>query len=231
MRSDRRMPAAAGARSVRRVFSVRIHGRGGQGVVTAAELLAGAAFADGLDAQAFPSFGSERMGAPVVAFCRIDHRPIRLREPITEPDAVVVQDPTLLHHVNVFEGLGAEGYILVNSTHSIAELGLSELCARHRAARVVSVPAGELARAHLGRPIPNAALLGALAALTGAVSPGALQQAIRARFAGLAGEGNAAAAQDAFHALKRRGGAQHGAAQHGAEPNDEKQHGAAATHA
>jgi pyruvate ferredoxin oxidoreductase gamma subunit len=72
--------------------------------VTAAELLSLAAFAEGLEAQAFPSFGSERMGAPVVAFCRTDTKPIRLREPIAEPDAVIIQDPTLLHHVDVLAG-------------------------------------------------------------------------------------------------------------------------------
>src|SRR5512144_3172982 len=83
-------------------FQVRIHGRGGQGAVTAAELLSVAAFDEGRHAQAFPSFGSERTGAPVVSFCRIDDLPIRLREPITDPDAVVVQDPTLLHQVNLF---------------------------------------------------------------------------------------------------------------------------------
>ena len=94
-----------GGLNVSQVFEVRIHGRGGQGVVTAAELLSLAAFDDGLKAQAFPSFGSERMGAPVIAFCRIDDVRIRLREPIAEPDAVVVQDPTLLHHVDVFGGL------------------------------------------------------------------------------------------------------------------------------
>jgi Pyruvate/2-oxoacid:ferredoxin oxidoreductase gamma subunit len=80
------------------VFSVRIHGRGGQGVVTAAELLAVAAFAEDRYAQAFPSFGSEGTGAPVAAFCRIDDQPIRTREPIAAPDAVVVADPTVMHH-------------------------------------------------------------------------------------------------------------------------------------
>src|SRR5262245_56386427 len=90
---------------VSRMFQVRVQGRGGQGVVTTAELLSVAAFADGRHAQAFPSFGSERTGAPVVAFCRIDDRPIRVREPIARPDAVIVQDPTLLHQVDVFGGL------------------------------------------------------------------------------------------------------------------------------
>src|SRR4249920_4006201 len=97
------------------MFQVRIHGRGGQGVVTAAELLSVAAFLEGKHAQAFPSFGSERTGAPVVSFCRIDDRPIRSREPIAEPDALIVQDPTLLHQVDLFEGLSPEGYVLINS--------------------------------------------------------------------------------------------------------------------
>ena len=84
---------------------VRFHGRGGQGVVTAAELLATAAFSEGRHAQAFPSFGSERMGAPVMSFCRIDDKPIRTHEPVTEPDALIVQDPTLLHQADLFAGL------------------------------------------------------------------------------------------------------------------------------
>ena len=87
------------------MFQVRIHGRGGQGVVTAAEMLSLAAFDEGRHAQAFPSFGSERNGAPVVSFCRIDDRPIRLREPVSAPDALIIQDPTLLHQVDVFAGL------------------------------------------------------------------------------------------------------------------------------
>ena len=179
------------------MFSVRIHGRGGQGVVTAAELLSLAAFAGGAEAQAFPSFGSERMGAPVVAFCRIDQRAIRLREPIAEPDAVIVQDPTLLHHVDVFGGLVEDGYVLVNSTRPIDELGLGALRSRHRSERLASVPAGELARARLGRPIPNAALLGALGAFTGVISLDALVHAIGRRFSGPTANGNVEAARDA----------------------------------
>src|ERR1700739_2612502 len=104
-------------------FQVRIHGRGGQGVVTAAEMLSVAAFNEGRFAQAFPSFGSERTGAPVVAFCRIDERPIRTREPVVEPDALIIQDPTLLHAVDVFAGLVPAGYVLLNSSRSFRELG------------------------------------------------------------------------------------------------------------
>jgi len=180
------------------MFQVRIHGRGGQGVVTAAELLSVAAFADGSEAQAFPSFGSERMGAPVVAFCRIDDHKIRMREPIAEPDAVVVQDPTLLRSVDVFGGLVAGGFALINSAKSIAELGLPELDAR-----VVAVPATDIAREHIGRPIPNVALLGALAGLTGCVSLEALDEAIGQRFRGAAAEGNKKAAQAAFSAVNK----------------------------
>src|SRR5512142_1542982 len=105
------------------MFQVRFHGRGGQGVVTAAELLSIAAFGEGHHAQAFPSFGSERTGAPVVAFCRIDDKIIRLREPIMEPDALIIQDPTLLHQVELFSGLKPDGYVLINPTKTFAELG------------------------------------------------------------------------------------------------------------
>ncbi len=180
------------------MFEVRIHGRGGQGVVTGAELLSLAAFADGHQAQAFPSFGSERMGAPVIAFCRIDDRPIRLREPIAEPDAVVIQDPTLLHHVDVFGGLREDGYVLVNSTRDLDQLGLAELRERHGGDRLLTVPAGELAREELGRPVPNAALLGALCALTGVVRLASLCDVIEERFSGSTGAGNRRAAERAF---------------------------------
>ncbi|MEW6681400.1 MAG: 2-oxoacid:acceptor oxidoreductase family protein [Nitrospirota bacterium] len=187
------------------MFQVRIHGRGGQGVVTAAELLSVAAFYGGQHAQAFPSFGSERMGAPVVAFCRIDDQPIRSREPVTHPDAVVVQDPTLLHHVDLFAGLSLSGYVILNSSRSPGELGISELAERLPPGRLITVPATDLARAHTGRPLPNAALLGAFAAATGAVSLASVVRAIRQRFPGRVGETNAAAADAAFAAVHEKG--------------------------
>ena len=177
------------------MFAVRIHGRGGQGAVTAAELLSVAAFHEGRHAQAFPTFGSERTGAPVVSFCRIDDRPIRLREPITSPDALVVQDPTLLHQVNVFAGLGPAGYLLVNTSRTLSQLGIGELAADLQPDRVATVPATEIAREALGRPLPNAALLGAFAALTGEVGLDAVCGAIRRRFPGEVGDGNARAAE------------------------------------
>jgi pyruvate ferredoxin oxidoreductase gamma subunit len=164
------------------MFQVRFQGRGGQGVVTAAELLASAAFSEDRYAQAFPSFGSERMGAPVMSFCRIDNKPIRTREPVAEPDALLIQDPTLLHQTDLFAGLTADGYVLVNSAKSFAGLGLAELAAQHPADRLLVVPATALAMTHLGRPLPGAPMLGGLAALTGAVSLDAVLAAIRERF-------------------------------------------------
>src|SRR5512144_739252 len=104
------------------MFQIRIHGRGGQGVVTASEMLSVAAFEEGRHAQAFPSFGSERTGAPVEAQCRIDDKEIRLREPIMEPDALIIQDPTLLHQSDVFAGLKPDGYVLLNSHHSFEDI-------------------------------------------------------------------------------------------------------------
>lgn len=182
------------------VFQVRIHGRGGQGVVTAAELLSMAAFAEGRHAQAFPSFGSERTGAPVVAFCRISDRPIRTREPVAEPDALIVQDPTLLHQVDLFAGLCPDGYVLMNSSRDLGELGLGEFTRPFAAAgRFLTVPATELALEHTGRPVPNAVLLGGFAALCGVVSLESVVAAIRTRFGGDVGELNATAASAAFH--------------------------------
>lgn len=185
------------------MFQVRIHGRGGQGVVTAAELLSVAAFREGRHAQAFPSFGSERTGAPVVAFCRMDDRPIRLREPIMAPDALIIQDPTLLHQVDVFSGLVPDGYVLINTTRSLDELGLSEFLGRFRRERIRTVAATELALKHIGRPVPNAALLAGFAAITGRISLESVHAAIRDRFPEKIANANVAAAQEAYDSVMR----------------------------
>ena len=176
------------------MFQIRIHGRGGQGVVTAAELLSVAAFLEGAHAQAFPSFGSERTGAPVVSFCRVDDKEIRLREPILEPDALIVQDPTLFKAIDVIQGLKADGYLLVNSNRSFSELGLTEIVGKLPAGHARVVPATELALKHVGRPLPNAALLGAFAALTGIVHLHSVAAAIRQAFPGAIADANVAAA-------------------------------------
>jgi pyruvate ferredoxin oxidoreductase gamma subunit len=186
------------------MLQIRIHGRGGQGVVTAAEMLSVAAFGQGRHAQAFPSFGSERTGAPVVAFCRIDDRVIRLREPILEPDVLIVQDPTLLQQVDVFQGLGSQGYVLINSKHSFDELGLGDIAARFRRERLTTVPATEIALKYLGRPMPNAVLLGGFAALSGLITLEAVGHAIREKFPGKVADGNIAAAAAAFEYVKNQ---------------------------
>jgi pyruvate ferredoxin oxidoreductase gamma subunit len=185
------------------MLQIRIHGRGGQGVVTAAEMLSIAAFAQGRHAQAFPSFGSERTGAPVVAFCRIDDREIRLREPIQAPDVLIVQDPTLLHQVDVFQGLQPDGYVLINTRRSFEDLGLGEISHRWRRERLITVPASDIAQKHLGRPLPNAVLLGGFAALSGLVSLDAVIHAIRDTFSGAIAERNVAAASEAFDYVAR----------------------------
>ncbi len=179
------------------MFEVRIHGRGGQGVVTAAEMLSLAAFDEGRYAQAFPSFGSERMGAPVVSFCRMDDHEIRVREPVMEPDALIVVDPTLLHQVDVFGGCKPDGFILINTAKSFDELGLGDFVKDYRHERLLTVPASDLAREHTGRPVANAALLGGFAALSGVISFDGVASAIRERFAGAVGESNVAAAEAA----------------------------------
>ena len=173
------------------MIAVRVHGRGGQGVVTTAELLATAAFADGRHAQAVPSFGSERTGAPVLATCRIDDATIRGHEPVEAPDVVIIQDPTLLHQVAVFDGLVDGGLVLINSARAIEALGLGPLTTR---ATVHAIAATDIARRVIGRPLPGAPLLGALAAITGLVSIDALARVVAERFPGPTGEANARAA-------------------------------------
>lgn len=184
------------------MFQVRIHGRGGQGVVTAAEMLSIAAFEEGRFAQAFPSFGSERTGAPVVAFCRIAEREIRLREPIMQPDALIIQDSTLLHQVEVFAGLKKDGYILINTHKSFAELGLAEFLKDWPQERLCMVAATELGQKHIGRPMPNVPLLGGFAAISGLIRLESVIQAINDKFSGKVAAGNSAAATEAFHIVR-----------------------------
>lgn len=191
------------------MFQVRIHGRGGQGVVTATEMLSVAAFDEGRHAQAFPSFGSERTGAPVVAFCRIDDKPIRLREPIMAPDALIIQDPTLLHQVDCFAGLKPDGYVLINTGKTFEALGLGDFFASHIPERLCTVPATELALKHLGRPVPNVPLLGGFAAVSGILRLESVVKAIEERFAGRVAAGNIAAAKEAYEIVKREMEAAH----------------------
>ena len=180
------------------MIEIRIHGRGGQGSVTAAELLAVAAFDDGREAQAFPAFGVERRGAPVLAFCRISDQPIRIRSQIYEPDYVIVQDSTLLDTVDVLAGLKPTGTLLINSERPAADLKLDTK------ARVVTFPATQIALQELGRPIMNTAILGAFAGVSGAISFQAIERSIRHRFPEELGEKNVRAAKRAHDLMKEQ---------------------------
>jgi pyruvate ferredoxin oxidoreductase gamma subunit len=161
-------------------------------------MLSVAAFVEGRFAQAFPSFGSERMGAPVMAFCRIDVKEIRLREPVLEPDAVIIQDPTLLHQVDLFKGLHQQGYILINSTRSFSDLGLGDFARGFNQVRLCNVPATEIAMKHVGRAVPNVPLLGAFAAVSGQIRIESVVSAIREKFPPALAQKNVAAATEAY---------------------------------
>ncbi len=187
------------------MFQVRIHGRGGQGVVSAAEMLSIAAFEEGKHSQAVPSFGSERMGAPVVAYVRIDDKEIELREPVLEPDLLIVQDPTLFSAIDVFAGLKPDGYLLVNTSKTMDELGLGDQAEKLAPDHITTVAATELAQRHLGRPTPNTVLLGAMTAVNDVVDLDSVFKAIDAKFPGKIGELNKVAAQAAHDAIASKG--------------------------
>ncbi|MDP6882828.1 MAG: 2-oxoacid:acceptor oxidoreductase family protein [Rhodospirillales bacterium] len=182
------------------MFQVRIHGRGGQGVVSAAEMLSIAAFEEGKHSQAVPSFGSERMGAPVVAYVRIDDKEIELREPVMEPDLLIIQDPTLFAAIDVFAGLREDGYLLVNTSKTVEQLGIAEVSNKLPDAHVAAVPATELAMRHLKRPTPNTVLLGAFTAVSSFIKLESVFKAIQRKFPGKVGEMNITAAQAAYDA-------------------------------
>jgi pyruvate ferredoxin oxidoreductase gamma subunit len=160
------------------MIEIRIHGRGGQGNVVAAYLLAMAAFEEGRYGQAFPNFGAERRGAPVIAFVRIADKPIQRRSQVRQPAFLIVQDQALLQLSEVMNGLLPGGKILVNSTLSSEELS------EQLKTDVISFPATTLAKQVLGRPVPNTALLAAFFALTDMLSQNSLAKVLSNRFKG-----------------------------------------------
>ncbi|MDR2377995.1 MAG: 2-oxoacid:acceptor oxidoreductase family protein [Bifidobacteriaceae bacterium] len=202
------------------MFQVVIHGRGGQGVVTASELLARSGFAAGQQVQAIPSFGSERMGAPVVAYTRFSDHKILTREPILNPDAVIVQDPTLLRTMNVFEGLEPGGWAVVNTRESPNEVRQACPGAPAETGRLATVPADDIVREYLGRPIPSAALLGAFAGLTGRITLEALAESIRRLFKGKVAAGNINSANVAYQWVVDHRGQEDQGAPGGIDPVD-----------
>ena len=176
---------------------IRLHGRGGQGTVTMAALLVDATFRSGWHAMGFPSFGSERTGAPVAAFVRLDRAPILDRSEVRHPRIVVVQDATLAGAVPLLDGLADDGIVVLNASTVPPELA--------EAPHVAASPVTDLAIEHLGAPITSTAMLGVLAAVTGIVDIEGVAAAIRARFPGATGGRNEALARAAFAAARRSG--------------------------
>ncbi len=164
------------------MYEIRFHGRGGQGVVTAAELLSIAAFHEGKHAQAFPSFGSERMGAPVAAFCRIDDKEIRSREPIATPDALIIQDSSLTRQPDLLTGLKSTKIVLVNTRLTLDELRAEQLKLKVGKQRILCIPATEIAVELLKRNVPNVIMLAAFCAITEIVQLASLEQAVKEKF-------------------------------------------------
>ena len=165
------------------MIEIRWHGRGGQGAVTSAELVAQAAISEDRFAQAFPSFGPERRGAPVQAFVRVDSlKPIKIRADITEPDVVVVLDPGLLTIVNVTSGLKEDGLLVINTKKS-AEQIRQEFGYK---VRLATVDANHIARELLGVVITNTTMVGALLKATGVVDLESLLEPLNKRFGRIA---------------------------------------------
>jgi len=159
------------------MIEVRLHGRGGQGAVTSAEIVAQAAIAQNLYAQAFPSFGPERRGAPVQAFLRVSDKPIRLRSKIYKPDHVIILDPTLLNTVNPTDGLKSGGCVIINTHKSPDELKLL-----FPGYTIAYVDGSKIAKEELGVPITNTTMLGALVKATGIIQIESLEEPVRKRF-------------------------------------------------
>jgi len=175
------------------MIEIRFHGRGGQGAVTSAELLAVAAIESGKYAQAFPSFGPERRGAPVVAFCRISDEPIRLRANIYEPDVVVVLDPSVMVIAHVEEGLKSDGVLICNTKYDGAHVRDILKIGQ----KTATVNATHIAMEILGLPITNTTMLGSLIKATGLLDVDALEEPLRQRFGRIA-EKNINAYKEAY---------------------------------
>ena len=177
---------------------ISIHGRGGQGSLVLAQFMAIAALEDGKYGQAFPFLGGggERRGKPIMAFCRLSNRPIRLRSRVSKADYVILQDVTILGEVDVAAGLKPGGILLVNTDRDAEDLGLKGDF------QVFTFSADELAREILGRPIMNTALLGAFAAMTGELSLDATLKAVQSKFPGSLGEKNAQVVERSYQMLR-----------------------------
>lgn len=169
------------------IIQIRVHGRGGQGVVTAAELIALAAFYEGKEAQAFPFFGVERSGAPIMAFARIANKKIKTREQVYLPDFLIIQDSTLIHDEGIFKGITSETKIIINSSKTKEEL-FSEITKKHQKIislnNIFTTPATEIALEIIGRNLVNTVILGALVKHSKLFSLTSLKEAVAVKLGG-----------------------------------------------
>jgi len=167
------------------LIEIRWHGRGGQGAKTGAQLLAEAALDEGKYIQAFPEYGPERAGAPMRAFTRIAEKPINLHCGVTDPEVVVVVDPTLLDAVNVVDGLPEDGVLLINTDQSPDQIREK---INFPTGRVFTVDATEIALDTVGLPLPNTPMLGALVKAIGIVSIKSVEENFKKKFLKKIGE-------------------------------------------
>lgn len=165
------------------MLEIRFHGRGGQGAVTSAELLAQAVISQGKYAQSFPSFGPERRGAPVVAFSRVDDAPLRTRFAVQAPDVVIVLDQSLLKIANPQRGIKKNGVIIINTAKTPDEIRKEF---GYEGFRVATVDATKIAVEELGRAITNTTMLGAMVKVTGIIDPKAIEEPLTKRFGRIA---------------------------------------------
>ena len=172
------------------MHEIRFHGRGGQGAVTAAEVLAKAVAHEGKYCQAFPFFGVERRGAPVMAYTRIDDKPILVHQQVYSPNYVVVLDASLLSVVDITEGLSDDGIIIINSTKDASEFAFKH--------KTYVIDATSIALKNLGKPIVNTVMLGAFTKITGLVNLESIKAVIKKRFPGELGKKNATALDESY---------------------------------
>lgn len=182
------------------MIEIRIHGRGGQGVVTAAELLALAAFYNKKYSQAFPFFGVERSGAPIEAYCRISDRPIRSRSQIYRPDILIVEDESLVDVVDVFKGMTA-CQIIINSAKNQFEWRKKF---NRQGITIYPIDATQIALKYLGKPIVNTAIIGAFAAATKILQLDLLKNALREKFSADLADKNFQAITEAYNDINNR---------------------------
>ncbi len=178
------------------MIEIRIHGRGGQGVVTAAELIAISAFYEGSESQAFPNFGVERRGAPIEAYARIGDRPIKLRSQIYNPDFIIVQDATLLGVVDVFRGIEKNTKVIINSDKTLNEIFKKGFPVKKE--NIILIGATEIALRILGRPIINTVMLGAFAKFSGLININSIKKALGEKFQGEILKKNIKAVEEAY---------------------------------